>query len=115
MGRNKYKASKIETDDGRFDSKLEFKRWVYLRQLEKFGVITNLMRQVPFTLIPSQYKYGKCIFRECRYVADFTYTIAETGEYIVEDTKGIVLDVFRIKQKLMYFVHGIVVQVVRKW
>lgn len=112
---NKYKAVKIDATDGKFDSILEYKRWLYLKALEQNGEIENLIRQVPFTLIPAQYKNGKCLFRECRYVADFVYDISATGEHVVEDTKGIVLDVFKLKQKLMYYFFGVEVKVVRKW
>lgn len=111
---NKYKARKIETDAGTFDSKLEFKRYLYLKDLQERGLISDLIRQVPYTLIPAQYKDGKCLFRECRYVADFVYTLP-TGEQVVEDVKGLVLDVFKLKAKLMYYVHGIEVKIVSKW
>lgn len=112
---NKYKATKIETTAGKFDSKLEFKRYLYLKDLQEKGLISDLVRQVPYTLIPSQKDHtGKVIFREIRYVADFVYRLP-TGEQIVEDTKGIVLDVFKIKQKLMYYFFGIEVKVIRKW
>ena len=112
---NKYKATRIETTVGKFDSKLEFKRYLYLKDLQEKGLISDLVRQVPYTLIPSQKDHtGKVIFREIRYVADFVYRLP-TGEQIVEDTKGIVLDVFKIKQKLMYYFFGIEVKVVKKW
>ena len=112
---NKYKATRIETTVGKFDSKLEFKRYLYLKSLQDQGLISDLTRQVPYTLIPSQKdETGKVLFREIRYVADFEYNLP-TGEHVVEDTKGVVLDVFKIKQKLMYYFFGIEVKVVKKW
>lgn len=114
MGRNKYKATKIETTVGKFDSKLEFKRYLYLKTLQQEGLISGLVRQVPYTLVPAQYKDGNCIFREIRYISDFEYNLP-SGEHIVEDTKGVVLDVFKIKQKLMFYFFGIEVKVVKKW
>ena len=92
-----------------------------LKLLEKAGVITNLRTQVKYVLIPTQYetyvrysKKGKrlkdgvrCLEKECSYYADFVYTIAETGENIVEDAKGVRTEAYRIKRKLMLAVHSI--------
>ena len=38
-----------------------------------------------------------------------------TGEHVVEDVKGIVLPIFKIKQKLMYDKFGVEVRIVKKW
>ena len=102
---SKYKAVKVTTPTGeKFDSGLEYKRWLYLKQLEANGEIKDLRRQVPYELIPSQKgPDGKVLFRELKYVADFVYTIAKTGEEVVEDTKGIILPEFKLKMKLMYW------------
>lgn len=112
---SKYRAVKITNQDGTFDSGLEFKRWIYLKVLEREGTIKNLKRQVPYLLVPKQTKDGKVLFREVSYVSDFEYDVAKTGEHVVEDTKGLVLPVFKIKQKLMYWLYGIEVRIVRKW
>lgn len=119
MGANKYHATKIDSADGKFDSALEYKRWVYLKCLEAEGTIKNLVRQVPYTLIPTLYKDGKVLYRECKYVSDFEYDMVSTGEHIVEDVKGIILPIFKIKQKLMYDKFGVEVRIVKsrgeKW
>lgn len=115
MVTNKYQSVKISNSDGKFDSGLEYKRWLYLKELERNGEIRDLKRQVPYELIPSQKKDGKVLFREVKYVSDFEYLDLRTGEHVVEDTKGLVLPVFKIKQKLMYWIHGIEVKIVRKW
>lgn len=115
MGASKYHSTKIDSADGKFDSGLEYKRWVYLKALEQSGEIKNLVRQVPYTLIPSQYKDGKVLFREMKYVSDFEYDVVETGEHVVEDVKGMVLPVFKVKQKLMYYQFGVEVKIVKKW
>lgn len=115
MGASKYHAKKIESTVGKFDSKLEFKRYLYLKALQDEGRISDLTRQVPYTLIPSQKDHtGKVLFREVRYVSDFEYNLP-SGEHVVEDTKGIILPVFKIKQKLMFYFFGIEVKVIRKW
>lgn len=98
---SKYGNRKLKAPDGQvFDSVKEFHRWGCLRLLERAGRITDLKRQVSFELIPKQ--QGE---RACTYVADFTYY--ENGQYVVEDCKGFKTDVYRIKKKLMLWVHGI--------
>lgn len=100
---NKYGAKKI-TDPSTgfvFDSKAEYKRWVELRFLEIGGHITDLRRQVVFELIPKQ--DGE---RACNYVADFVY-IDSDGNTVVEDTKGVRTDAYKIKRKLMLYKYGI--------
>ena len=119
MGASKYHSTKIDSADGKFDSGLEYKRWVYLKTLLQSGEITNLVRQVPYTLIPTLYKDGKVLYRECKYLSDFEYDVVATGEHVVEDVKGIVLPIFKIKQKLMYDKFGVEVRIVKsrgeKW
>lgn len=103
MAWNKYGAKKI-TDPATgfvFDSKAEFIRWCELRLLERAGKIADLQRQVKYELIPKQ--KGE---RACTYVADFVY-IDSDGNTVVEDTKGVRTDAYRIKRKLMLWVHGI--------
>lgn len=112
--RNKYNAVKVNTEKfGKFDSKSEYLRFLYLNNLQEKGLINNLKRQVPYILIPSQRKNGKVLYRECSYISDFEYDLP-SGEHIVEDVKGMVLPVFKLKQKLMYYVYGIEVRVVKK-
>lgn len=99
--KNKYGARKLTAPDGqKFDSVKEFHRWGCLRLLERAGKISDLKRQVSFELIPKQ--DGE---RACTYVADFVYY--EDGKMVVEDCKGFKTDVYRIKKKLMLWVHGI--------
>ena len=64
------------------------------------------MKKPDFGLIPPQRVNGKLVEREVKYIADFTY-ITKDGKFVVEDTKGIRTDVYRIKRKLMLQVHGI--------
>lgn len=119
---NKYGAVKVKALDGTvYDSKKERSRAIQLEMLQRAGKIKDLKRQVPFELIPAQYetveRYGKggkrlkdgkkLIERKCEYVADFTYIDVETGEYVVEDAKGVRTKEYVIKRKLMLHVHGI--------
>lgn len=119
---NKYGNKKTTTPDGIVhDSKKEAMRWNELCLLEKAGEISNLRRQVPFELIPTQYetfkRFGKggkrledgkrCIERSVVYIADFTYTDNKDGEYIVEDCKGKRTKEYILKRKLLLQNFGI--------
>ena len=102
MMKNKYGARKVTAPDGQvFDSVKEYHRWCELRLLERANRISDLQRQVKYELIPKQ--DGE---RACTYVADFVY-IDSDGRTVVEDTKGVRTDAYRIKKKLMLWVHGI--------
>lgn len=122
MIKRKYNNKKIIVDGIKFDSKKEALRYKELKMLEKAGIISNLQRQVKYTLIPAQYertdevytkgkdkgkpKKGRLIERECAYYADFVYS-TKSGELVVEDTKGMRTPDYIIKRKLMLYVHGI--------
>lgn len=123
--KNKYNAKKVEYDGLLFDSQKEVLRYKELSLLRSEGIISNLQRQVKYVLIPTQrepavlgprggVKPGKLIENECSYIADFVYTVNETGETVVEDVKGYkkgeAYKVFTIKRKLMLFVYGIQVK-----
>ena len=111
---HKYHASKVETEEGIFDSKKELKRWQQLKAMEAEGVISDLKRQFPFELIPRQPllhqkkdsgKRAVNYEHAVKYVADFVYR--QDGEIIVEDTKGYKTPDYLIKRKLMLWIHGI--------
>jgi hypothetical protein len=116
--KNKYNARSVEYDGLKFDSQREALRYKELTFLISDGIISNLRRQVKYVLIPAQrepstvgprggVKPGKLLEKECSYIADFVYTVVETGETVVEDTKGFRTKDYLIKRKLMLFVYGI--------
>ena len=92
----------------------ESKRAFQLKLMQEAGQIRNLREQVSYLLIPKQ--EGE---RACSYVADFVYDEWEHVDTaarpdgvgctrtVVEDCKGMKTDVYRLKRKLMLFVHGI--------
>ena len=99
---NKYGAKKVKAPDGQvFDSRREYQRYCVLKMLERAGKISGLCRQVSYELIPKQ--QGE---RACNYIADFIY-YNEEGKLVVEDCKGFRTDAYKIKKKLMLWVHGI--------
>jgi len=104
----KYRNRKCSSIYGEFDSIKEMNRFHELKIRERLGKITDLKRQQKFRLLPAQKnKKGKVIEREINYISDFTYF--EGDEWIVEDVKSVATrtDVYRIKKKLMLWVHGI--------
>jgi hypothetical protein len=107
--KNKYGNHSCEYEGITFASKRELNRWIDLQVLLKAGLITNLRRQTRFELIP---KCGKN--QPVHYVADFDYVLIHEGqynnEYVVEDAKGVKTPVYRIKKKLMAWVHKIEVK-----
>lgn len=116
--KNKYNAKSVEYDGLKFDSQKEALRYKELTYLLSEGIITDLQRQVKYLLIPAQrepatigkrggIKQGKLIEYECSYIADFVYTVVESGETVVEDTKGMRTKDYIIKRKLMLFIYGI--------
>lgn len=100
---NKYHAER----SGGYASRKEHRRANELRLLQRAGLISGLREQVSYELIPAQWDAkGKLLERACSYVADFVYTDKD-GRTVVEDTKGVRTDVYRIKRKLMLQVYGI--------
>jgi hypothetical protein len=87
-----------------YASKKEANRAAELKLLEKAGVISGLREQVKFTLIP---KIGRQ--RECAYFADFAFTDSDGLPHVM-DAKGYRTEVYKIKKKLMKFVHNIEVE-----
>lgn len=107
----KFKNKKIDTPEGKFDSKFEWEYWLELKEREARGEISDLKRQVSFELIPRQSAMVevqlktktklKEVFYEhpVYYIADFVYT--ENGEQVIADTKGAKTADYIIKRKLM--------------
>lgn len=96
---SKYNAKKKVVDGHTFDSKREGERYCELKLLEKANEIRNLELQPRF-LLQDKFKdrNGKT-HRKIEYVADFMY-IDKDGKKIVEDVKGMMTDVYKLKKKL---------------
>lgn len=105
--RHKYNAVKTIVDGHVFPSKAEAKRYGELKLLEKAGEISELVLQPRFDLRVNG-------IHICHYIADFSYVEWKNMEIVVEDVKGFVTDLFRIKKRLMKACCGIDVQEVRK-
>ncbi len=94
----KYRAVKVTTEYGTFDSKGEASRYAELMILQRVGQIKDVRRQVVFELLPAFQCAGRKE-RAITYVADFVYTNSR-GESVVEDFKGFKTDVYKLKRKM---------------
>ena len=119
--KNKYRNTKVYVYNGMpsyvklegkkyeevFDSIKEYHRWNELKNLEKAGVLSNLVRQKKFVIQPA-FKYKEENIREIAYKADFFYQ-DQDGNFIVEDVKGfdkkkgkfLTTEEFNLKWKLL--------------
>ena len=97
----KYGNKVTEVAGKKFDSKKEA---AFFLQLQQDPTVKSIQTQVVFELIPKQ--KGE---RACSYKADFVVEYHD-GRTVVYDVKGMKTDVYRIKRKLMLWVHGITIQ-----
>jgi hypothetical protein len=97
----KYNNKKEEINGIVFDSKLEAEYYRLLLQQQKEGLITHIVLQPVYLLIPSFKKKGKTI-RRAEYIADFLITYKD-GSQAVIDVKGMATDVFKLKAKLFNY------------
>ncbi len=120
----KYGNKTFMTSDGKFDSKGEYERWLYLRDLERRGYITDLRRQVVFSLFPAEKIMvarslkTKTSWQErsaapaYSYIADFAYKNLD-GTFTVEDFKGVRTAVYNLKRAALYHFTGLLLHEVK--
>jgi len=84
-----------------FASKAEMKRYAELRMLERGRIISELVLQPRF-LLQAAYEDGPVKVRALEYVADFSYREPKNPRRVVEDVKGHITDVYKIKRKLFW-------------
>lgn len=97
--RNKYNAKKRTIDGHNFPSKREAERYCELKLLLKAGEIRNLVLQPRFLLQEEFIDKNGVKHRKIEYVADFLY-IDKDDKAIVEDVKGVLTEVYKIKKKM---------------
>lgn len=104
----KYHNKKVEIDGHKFDSRHEAEIYLYLKQQEQDGNISQLALQVPF-ILQDKFKINGRTVREIKYLADFTFTNSE-GQLEVWDAKGYRTDVYSLKKKLFEYQYGVEIQ-----
>lgn len=124
---SKYGNEKVVIDGIEFDSKKEGNYYLFLKQKEQAGEISNLRLQVPYEIIPAVWgtkiehlktktkekKY--CIQRATQYFADFVYVVTKTGRQEVVDVKSEATAhnaEFRLKKKMLFAFCGVDIIVV---
>lgn len=98
---HKTKARGVRYDGHYFPSEAECERYKTLKQREQDGTITDLELQPRYRIAHPD--NGLLI---CTYVGDFRYRNA-TCNLVVEDVKGLISDVYKIKRKMMRAFYGI--------
>lgn len=100
---SKYGNRKTEYNGRTFDSALEARRAEELdlmrKATDKRERVMDVQYQVRYPIVVNEQKI-------CAYVADFVVTYAD-GHVEVQDAKGVLTDVYKLKKKLMLAVHGI--------
>lgn len=105
--RGKYNAAGERIDGRWFASAAEARRYEQLKRMVDDGQIDNLelQKKLPCTV-------NNIVV--CNYLADFAYDVIDDRGYatrsVIEDVKGMVTDVYRIKKKLVQAVHRIEIQ-----
>ncbi|HEC32774.1 MAG TPA: DUF1064 domain-containing protein [Candidatus Kaiserbacteria bacterium] len=99
---NKYHAQKMEVDGVVFHSRKEGRRYIELKLCKHAkgnDKIIELELQPKFPCVVN----GKKI---CTYIADFKIHYAD-GRVVVEDVKGALTPVYKLKKKLVEALYGI--------
>lgn len=99
---SKYHSRKTKVDGITFDSKAEAERYAELRLLLRAGIVRELKLQPEFELIPAFRKNGRT-YRRTVYRADFSYYDATSGQFVIEDVKGMKTELYRLKKKLFEY------------
>ena len=99
---NKYHNKKVIYNGITFDSIKEKNRYIELKLLERAGVIKDLKLQYEFELQPA-FILNKKKIKKISYIADFFYFDNKLNDYVVEDTKGMRTDVYKIKKKMFEY------------
>lgn len=112
----RYNHTTVEADGLKFDSKKEYQRYVFLKNAEDKGLITDLRTQVKFELIPAVTEEyvehlktkdkikTRTLQLAITWTADFVYL--KNGEEVIEDVKPskfLLSDRFVIKEKLFFW------------
>lgn len=110
----KYRNEPCEVGGEKYRSKREMRRHQELLLLQRAGLISDLRREVPFELVPTQRRPDGKAERAATYVGDYVYV--EGGKTVVEDVKSkpTMTKEYVLKRKLMLLVHGIAIKEVLK-
>lgn len=101
---SKYKAKGRHIDGKWFASEAEATRYEQLVAMQKAGVIEGLETQPKYEV-----RINNVLVTS--YLADFRYRVMDdlgrTTKVVVEDVKGMVMDLYKLKKKMVEAQHGV--------
>lgn len=105
-GRSKYGNKGCYVDDHFFHSQAESFRYLQLKEMVEQEIISDLELQPAFPIVINN-------IHICKYLADFRYKVLDdlgnTVRVAVEDVKGMVTDVYKLKSKMVMATHDVVI------
>lgn len=105
----KYHNTKVIYNGIKFDSKKEMQRYKDLELLESTDYICNLELQKKFLLQEGYTNAKGKKIRPIYYIADFYYYDYIDNKWIVEDTKGVRTEVYKLKKKLFEYKYNLTI------
>jgi len=110
MRRSKMRNVPTVVDGIKFDSRGESERYKVLKWMQAVGEISDLRLQHKIEIAPGVRLPGaKRASPPVRYFADFYYRDA-AGSVVVEDFKGQLTPVYKLKRHLLFALHGIAIK-----
>lgn len=106
---NKYHNTKVIYNGIKFDSKKEMQRYKDLELLESTDYICNLELQKKFLLQDGYTNAKGKKIRPIYYIADFYYYDYIDNKWVVEDTKGVRTEVYKLKKKLFEYKYNLTI------
>lgn len=108
----KYKAKKVEVDGIIFDSKREARHYGELQMRLAAGEVAKVELQPVIEIVPKCVGPDGKAQRAITYRGDFKVTYPD-GRVEVQDVKGMVTKDFRLKEKMLWALHGIRIVMVK--
>ena len=105
----KYHNTKVIYNGIKFDSKKERDRYIQLKQLHSLGIIESIELQKKFLLQEGYTNAKGKKIRPIYYIADFYYYDYIDNKWVVEDTKGVRTDVYKLKKKLFEYKYNLTI------
>lgn len=106
---SKYHNKKVIYKGIKFDSKKEMQRYKDLELLESTDYICNLELQKKFLLQEGYINAKGKKIRPIYYIADFYYFDLLKDKWVVEDTKGVRTEVYKLKKKLFEYIYNLTI------
>ena len=106
---SKYHNKKVIYKGIKFDSKKEMQRYKDLELLESTDYICNLELQKKFLLQEGYINAKGKKIRPIYYIADFYYFNLLKDKWVVEDTKGVRTEVYKLKKKLFEYIYNLTI------